>query len=138
VVDPKRVHDLLETDVSQFAYIKHFETFPWAGHRSATCLYQLATNEIDRDFGKRIDEQTVGGYLGSGTFQHKTYDQTLERLISDYDYRPTLYWNPDFVLQQQEQSLTFYNNSRAKGYWITIQGVTQSGKLVFYQKKYFN
>lgn len=137
VVDPKRIHDLLETDVSQFAYIKHFEMFAWAQFRSATCLYQLAPSEIDKDFGKRIDEQTVAGYLGGVKFQNKVYNQTLERLVSDYDYRPTLYWNPDFEIQQQKQSVTFYNNSRAKGYWITIQGVTQSGKLVFYQKKYF-
>ncbi|AIM36810.1 hypothetical protein KO02_08920 [Sphingobacterium sp. ML3W] len=138
VVEPKRVHELLETDVSQFAYIKYFETFAWASHRSATCLYQLAPNEIDSEFGKRIDEQTVAGYLGSGTLQNKVYDNTLERLVSDYDYRPTLYWNPDFEIKEKEQSVTFYNNSRAKGYWVTIQGVTQTGQLVFYQKKYSN
>ena len=138
VVDSKRIHDLLETDVSQFAYIKHFEMFAWAQFRSATCLYQLAPSDIDKDFGKRIDEQTVAGYLGGVKFQNKVYNQTLERLVSDYDYRPTLYWNPDFEIQQQKQSVTFYNNSRAKGYWITIQGVTQSGKLVFYQKNILN
>lgn len=137
ISDSSEVNELLDSDMSQIVYVKYYDFFRYGAKEGKTTLvYQLAPSEIDRDFGKRIDEQTVAGYLGGVKFQNKVYNQTLERLISDYDYRPTLYWNPDFELQQQKQSVTFYNNSRAKGYWITIQGVTQSGKLVFYQKKY--
>jgi len=138
LTDGKIVKELLDTDMSQFIYIKYFDVFPLhsGGYGPATCLYQLAPNEIDREFGKRIDKQTVAGYLGGIKFDNKVYNTILESLISDYDYRPTLYWNPDLELSN-EQEITFYNNSRAKGYWITIQGVTQSGKLVFYQQKYF-
>jgi hypothetical protein len=137
--DQGELNQLLATDMSQFVYIKYYDYVRYHDFGGkATLVYQLEPGNVDRDFGKRIDEQTVGGYLGGMHFQNKTYDKTLARLISDYDYRPTLYWNPDFTLQQKEQSLTFYNNSRAQGYWITIQGITQSGKLVFYQKKYVN
>lgn len=130
---------ILESDMSQIVYVKYYDYLQYLDFEGrATLVYQLTPAEVDRDFGKRIDQQTVGGYLRSKTFHNKIYDRTLERLVSDYDYRPTLYWNPDFEIKQKEQSVTFYNNSRAKGCWITIQGVTQSGKLVFYQKKYPN
>lgn len=138
ISDSSEVNQLLDSDMSQIVYVKYYDFFRYGAKEGKTTLvYQLAPSEIDSEFGKRIDEQNVAGYLGGVKFQNKVYNQTLERLISDYDYRPTLYWNPDFEIQQQKQSVTFYNNSRAKGYWITIQGVTQSGKLVFYQKKIF-
>lgn len=137
--EARELDQLLESDMSQIVYVKYYDYLKYHDFEGkATLVYQLAPSEIDRNFGKRIDEQTVGGYLRSKTFHNKIYDRTLERLVSDYDYRPTLYWNPDFEIKQKEQSVTFYNNSRAKGYWITIQGVTQTGKLVFYQKKYLN
>lgn len=137
--DGKEINQLLETDMSQFVYIKYYDYVRYHDFGGkATFVYQLEPGKVDRNFGKRIDEQTIGGYLGDLNFQNKMYDKTLERLVSDYDYRPTLYWNPAVTLQQNGQVLTFYNNSRAQGYWITIQGVTASGKLVFYQKKYAN
>lgn len=139
ISESSEVNLLLESDMSQIIYVKYYDYFrfhDFAGQ--ATLVYQLTPFEGDSDFGKRIDEQIVSGYLGGGKFQNKVYNQTLARLVSDYDYRPTLYWNPDVQLQQKEQPVIFYNNSRAKGYWITIQGVTQSGKLVFYQKRYPN
>ncbi|CDS92795.1 exported hypothetical protein [Sphingobacterium sp. PM2-P1-29] len=139
ISESNEVNLLLESDMSQIIYVKYYDYFRFHDFGGqATLVYQLTPSEIDSDFGKRIDEQIVSGYLGGGKFQNKVYNQTLARLVSDYDYRPTLYWNPDVQLQQKEKPVIFYNNSRAKGYWITIQGVTQSGKLVFYQKRYPN
>lgn len=132
MTDPIKIDELLETDLSQFEYIKYYDFFPLAYNRAATCIYQLAPNDVDTDFGKQIYEETVGGYLSQQLFFNKLYQTKQEQIITDFDYRPTLYWEP-YLHVSAPQTIPFYNNSRAMGFCVTVQGVTRSGNLVFYQ-----
>lgn len=39
-----------------------------------------------------------------------------------------------YLMENRSYTLEFDNNSNPRGYWVTIQGVTKSGKMVYYQK----
>lgn len=47
------------------------------------------------------------------------------------DYRRTLYWNPDLLLDENgEATVQFYNNGTCKQLFISAEGVTKEGKKI--------
>ncbi|MNN66232.1 hypothetical protein D3C81_1817960 [compost metagenome] len=48
----------------------------------------------------------------------------------------TLYWDPFVSIDSTAASkqIKFFNNSKAKGFCITIQGVCNTGQLVYYRR----
>jgi len=130
------IADFMATDFSQVAYIKVFDYgFPGVpGGGAAVAVYLLPPDEMDKEFGKKLDYQVLKGYAGIKAFQYVNYDKMEDREGSDI--RATLYWKPllDIGIEKDKQEIVFYNNDKARGYWITIQGVTNSGRLVYYQE----
>ncbi|MDH5828765.1 hypothetical protein [Sphingobacterium faecium] len=70
-------------------------------------------------------------------FGNKMYASEAERLSSGRDNRLTLYWDPffDFTAQHDSKELVFYNNSSNTGVWVTIQGLTETGEVIYYRKR---
>ncbi|MNG71119.1 hypothetical protein D3C79_295230 [compost metagenome] len=132
--DPDR--DFLMADVSNYAYIKCYRSFPPANGAAAVLIFELAPSEKDRDFGKYLDEQTTFGYMPIKQFTQRDYsDDTNKGKILE-DNRMTLYWDPFVSIDSTAASkqIKFFNNSKAKGFCITIQGVCNTGQLVYYRR----
>jgi hypothetical protein len=64
------------------------------------------------------------------------YPTAAARLSAGLDTRLTLYWEPFFDINKDNsfKKLIFYNNSHNKGVWLTIQGMTETGKVVYYRR----
>lgn len=136
--DPDR--DFLMADVSNYAYIKSYRSFPPANGAAAVLIFELAPSEKDRDFGKYVDEQTILGYMPIKQFTQRDYSGgTAQEEILD-DNRMTLYWNPFVSIDSTTSSkqIKFFNNSKAKGFCITIQGVSNTGELIYYRRIFNN
>lgn len=121
--------------LNRVAYIKVFESYPFNTYGGgAIAFYITGPNGANKRLGRRIDLQTVGGYVGIIPFWNRIYSAEEQKNPFQDDDRLTLYWNPMFLIKNKEEKLEFSNNSMPRGYWVTIQGVTDSGKLVYYQK----
>lgn len=123
-------------DAANFPMVKYYASLPQADNQPAILLFQSSVGEVDREIGKAVDKQTLMGYMPITQYTNVTYETTAKKFNSPKDYRSTLYWNAFATMEAGNTSglFTFFNNSRAKGFCITIQGITESGKLVYYRE----
>ena len=96
-------------------------------HENNVTIY-IYTN---KDGGRRrpnngIRPTKLVGYSVADEFYHSDYSKTA--LVGDWDYRRTLYWNPNVKTDKNgKASVSFYNNSTCKQITISAEGLTDSG-----------
>ncbi|MBR1594657.1 MAG: hypothetical protein IJ659_07800, partial [Alloprevotella sp.] len=67
------------------------------------------------------------GYNVPHTFHMPDYSQ----MPPEADFRRTLYWNPDVLLDDNgEATVEFYNNSTCRRISVSAEGVTADGKPI--------
>ncbi len=72
---------------------------------------------------------TFNGYSRCKDFYSPSYP--VGTPVLDSDYRRTLYWNPDVILDKTGKAqLEFYNNSNSKKLLISTEGITSNGVLL--------
>lgn len=54
--------------------------------------------------------------------------------IGEYDYRPTVYWNPHFIIDKAGRTISLVGLKPGKRYLLTIEGVSDEGKLIYKQE----
>ena len=94
------------------------------------CLIPKTAEEMKHSYENilpHIRHTKVHGYTLPTYFEQKDYSCSHP----DSDYRRTLYWNPALVLDKNgEATIEFYNNSTCMEFSISIEGVTDDGKLI--------
>ena len=71
------------------------------------------------------------GYQTPAEFYAPAYATEKARRSMVPDYRTTLYWNPTVKLDDTGQAIVeFYTSDAPADYDISIEGVTQTGKIV--------
>lgn len=130
----------LDEDVSNFPYLKFYRTYNSGvlSDRNVLLVFEYSPAEVDRDIGKSEYLEKIMGYMPITEFSNKVYATAKERLSSNSDNRLTLYWDPYFDFEEgtKDKAFTFYNNSKNKGVYVTVQGLTLSGKVIYYRKAY--
>lgn len=75
----------------------------------------------------------LDGYSASAEFYHPDYSKH-KLPEGQNDYRRTLYWNPDLLLDANgEAEVTFYNNSRTTTLSVEAEGQAADGTLLWGQ-----
>ena len=109
----------------------------------ATSWKRAGIISITTKKGKELDDATrtlpardVGfasplGYQTPAEFYAPAYATEKARRSMVPDYRTTLYWNPTVKLDDTGQAtVEFYTSDAPVNYDITIEGITQTGKIV--------
>ena len=77
------------------------------------------------------------GYQTPAEFYSPTYDTEEKYRANTPDYRTTLYWNPVVKLDDLGQAtVEFYTTDAPADYNISIEGVSQSGKIIRKQQRF--
>ena len=77
------------------------------------------------------------GYQTPAEFYAPAYDTEEKRRTNTPDYRTTLYWNPVVKLDDLGQAtVEFYTTDAPADYDISIEGVSQSGKIIRKQQRF--
>ena len=80
--------------------------------------------------------QTPLGYQTPAEFYAPAYPTEKSRLATVLDYRTTLYWNPAVRLDEEGRAtVEFYTSDAPADYEVTIEGVTQTGKIIRQRSK---
>lgn len=129
----------LEEDVSNYPYMKFYRTYNSAesvGGKNVLVVFSYSSAEINRDLGAEEYRDTIAGYMPIKKYSNKMYPSRTSQLASGVDTRLTLYWDPffDFTQDDHAKEFVFYNSSLSKGVWVTITGLTETGKVVYYRK----
>ena len=70
----------------------------------------------------------------SATISYDEYIQSVNADKRTPDFRSTLYWNPNIVLTNEDQSLQFYTSDCTCDYDIIIRGIDANGEPIFSSK----
>ncbi len=71
-----------------------------------------------------VEFQTITPTL---VFQSPTYDTETKKLSRIPDFRTTLYWYPNLILQQQDTLLSFFASDHCSEYDVIVRGMTNEG-----------
>ena len=81
-----------------------------------------------------IRNTTFQGYSESKEFYSPIYRPGIP--ILDPDYRRTLYWNPDVVINNEGKAkVEFYNNASGKSLIISTEGLTKNGTILVDERR---
>jgi hypothetical protein len=76
-----------------------------------------------------VRKTTIQGYSVPKEFYAPTY--TVQNAGLEPDFRRTLYWNPDIILDASGKAdIEFFNNKTAKKYIVNAEGITSNGTLL--------
>ncbi|MCK4679426.1 MAG: hypothetical protein KAT48_14930 [Bacteroidales bacterium] len=71
-----------------------------------------------------VEFQTITPTL---EFQSPIYDTETKKLSRIPDFRTTLYWYPNLILQQQDTALSFFASDHCSEYDVIVRGITNEG-----------
>jgi hypothetical protein len=59
-------------------------------------------------------------------------EYTLENITTaPFDFRPTLYWNPDVNFENGKSTIDFFTSDIPADYIVYVEGITKKGKICF-------
>lgn len=94
---------------------------------------QLMSETDMLDIDRR--ELTFQGYtVQSAEFYNVKYPEGA--IPGEVDYRRTLYWNPNFVLENGRATIECYNNSYSSSFRVSVSGITEAGIPYAMEKKF--
>ena len=126
---------LLTIPTAEIALVKLFSSFAAAqggGPGGALAIYTKKIELLKQNSGSAV---TFTGYSGIQTFPELRYDNSTE-LSKNFDSRITLFWRSALFLNgnQGRLPIEFYNSDRTKRFRIVVEGITPSGRPLFFEK----
>ncbi len=86
-------------------------------------------DDFERIIHGRINPQ-VRGFSQTREFYSPKY--TLENIENEKpDYRPTLYWSPDVMVDESKASIEFFTGDNLADYVVIVEGISTKGKICY-------
>ncbi len=131
----KEIRSLTMKEIDKIEILKNggnLAAFGSKGANGVIAIYRTTgdyTENKDHYVWGRITEK-VNGYQRIGKFYSPKY--TPENSNSPQpDFRPTLYWNPEFKLTDSTANLEFFTSDEISRFDVIIEGITKNGKICF-------
>ncbi|MBW8523694.1 hypothetical protein K0U91_13040 [Chryseobacterium chendengshani] len=130
---PARYEQLQAIPVSSIAMVK---VFPGAMGiiKNAIAVYTRRGNMPHKHNSEvsYLKKYTLKGYDIETKFINLLYDESKFKKL-DNDNRETLYWNPKYTIESNDnQPIEFYNNDHAKSFKVIIIGFDEETDTPFY------
>ena len=93
---------------------------------------KTGTLGYDEDFEKpNIAVFSPIGYQAPAEFYSPKYDTPEAKNLSIPDYRTTIFWKPDVVINDKEEAhFDFYTSDFPSTYSVVIEGMTNDGRII--------
>ena len=120
------------------ALVKLYSSFPGAtGNGGGGVLAIYTKKDIDISHARKGDVMNYKGFSIRKEFYSPDY-RLLQGSFVKEDKRITLQWIPGILLNHINPSIPirFYNSDRTKKYRVIVEGMTNSGKLIFGEKTF--
>jgi Outer membrane cobalamin receptor protein len=71
------------------------------------------------------------GYQKPVEFYSPKYDTPNSKYLTNPDYRTTIFWKPDIVINEKEEArFEFYTSDFSSTYSVVIEGITNDGRII--------
>ena len=126
---------LLTIPTAEIALVKLFSSFAAAqggGPGGALAIYTKKPELLKATSGNAV---TYTGYTSIKSFPDLNYEKDAS-LRDKSDGRVTLFWRSNLFLNGTDSKLPieFFNSDRAKRYRIVVEGMTITGRPLFFEK----
>ena len=131
---PIDINFLKTIRIDNVALIKFFEPgflgAGMAGPGGTLCVYTKNEVVVPKAMDD-LDHVTVNGFSPMGRFPNPEYSSPRTP-DEPADTRPTLYWNPDMLLDEKTKTVQvkFYNNDTGRRIRVVVEGFDAKGKLI--------
>ncbi len=71
------------------------------------------------------------GFRQAREFYSPVYPLAEKDSVNRPDQRPTLYWNPDVALENDEADIEFFTSDMPGKYMIIVEGISKKGKICY-------
>jgi hypothetical protein len=124
--------------IQEIKMVRLYNNYPRNPKESSAIMIYADIDGRNKDSGQGVTLHQVAGYMTSLPFYSPQYNTAEKKINTSYDDRLTLYWNPYINLNTTNSSIDilFHNNSNAKGFHVVINGMSDSGKLIYYSKSF--
>ena len=102
--------------------------FGTEGANGVIAIYTRKGKQISSDLAKGVIAEKIAGYASSRKFYSPKY--LAENNNSEKpDFRTTLFWEPEIVLQNGPAELSFYTSDQTGKYKVIVEGISESGRI---------
>ena len=133
IATTRKVEELMGDEVEKVLIVEDHEVaryyYPQDDKEPVIIMFTLFKNGIRPKEPIGIRRTTFQGYSESKEFYSPFYRPGIP--IIDPDYRRTLYWNPDVIIDDEGKAkVEFYNNSKCRKLIISTEGLTKNGIIL--------
>ncbi|WP_400260955.1 hypothetical protein ACFX5U_12815 [Sphingobacterium sp. SG20118] len=124
--------------IQEIKLIRLYDNYPRNPVGRGAIMIYADIDGRNRYSGQGVTLHQVAGYMSTLPFYSPQYNTAEKQVKTPYDDRLTLYWNPYIHLDTTNSSMEilFHNNSNAKGFHVVINGMTDSGKRIYYSNSF--
>lgn len=105
------------------------------GANGVIAIYTRRGKEDRKENVKEVLEQKIVGYSAYREFYSPKYMPENIRKRSS-DFRITLFWEPELILKNGNANLSFYTSDQKGDYIITVEGISETGKICLGSAKF--
>ncbi len=98
------------------------------GANGVIAIYTRKGKEEKKENVKEVLEKKIVGYSAYRDFYSPKYLPENKRRGSS-DIRITLFWEPELILKNGNANLSFYTSDQKGKYIITVEGISDAGKI---------
>jgi hypothetical protein len=119
-------------DIEKVEILKSPQNLAIFGTEGANGVIAVYTRKGKSDtssaLAKGVIEQKIAGFSSFQTFYSPVYLPETD-LSEKPDYRTTLFWEPEIVLQNGQAELSFFTDDQTGNYKVIVEGISESGKI---------
>jgi hypothetical protein len=117
-------------DIEKVEILKTPQNLALFGVEGANGVIAIYTRKGKSDFASLVTKgvlaKKIAGYASSRKFYSPKYSP--ENMPETPDFRTTLFWEPD-VLLQNETGLTFFTSDQTGRYKVIVEGISETGRI---------
>ncbi len=100
------------------------------GANGVIAIYTKRGKSEKTDVAKGVLEQKIAGYSSYRKFYSPDYSPEAGEHEAP-DYRTTLYWEPDLLLNNAPENISFYTSDQPGKYKVIVEGISESGRICY-------
>ncbi len=100
------------------------------GANGVIAIYTRRGRSETADVAKGMLEKKIAGYSTYQKFYSPQYFPEAEKQESP-DFRTTLFWEPELLLENGKENITFFTSDQPGRYKVTVEGISESGRICY-------
>jgi hypothetical protein len=102
--------------------------FGTEGANGVIAIYTRKGEKTASDLAKGVIAEKIAGYTSFRKFYSPNYLPENINLEKP-DFRTTLFWEPEIVLQNEPAELSFFTSDQTGKYKVIVEGISESGRI---------